>query len=144
VKERGADVELPGYCVTAGHSCLEGGPAFFANTAGRCNCRSCEYDAEGRHRYRYSGANLHSTASSVPDKARVNNGVHSVTLSYGGSPYRYKDFHHGPWHSLAAALHKHGTLRNQGHGICKQAMLKGISTIPGICCRGYLHMSTCP
>ena len=44
-----------------------------------------------------------STASSVPDKARMNNGVHSVTLSDGGNPYRHRDFHHGPWHSLAAA-----------------------------------------
>jgi hypothetical protein len=61
--------------------------------------------ADLRHRYRaIVGHMLAKTASSVPDKARMNNGVHSVALSYGGNPYRHRDFHHGPWHSLAAAL----------------------------------------
>jgi hypothetical protein len=61
--------------------------------------------ADLRHRYRaIVGHLLAKTASSVPDKARMDNGVHSVALSYGGNPYRHRDFHHGPWHSLAAAL----------------------------------------
>jgi len=62
----------------------------------------------------------YQTASSVPDKARVNNGVHSVTLSHGGNPYRHRNFHHGPWHSLMSTLQDMALYAMCPHAICKR------------------------